>query len=519
MRYVTFRVDASTTMGIGHVMRCLTLAEGLRESGVDSLFVCRAHHGNLCELIGARGFTVEKLALLPVGAAADSDAPKHVEWLGADWRIDVEQTLRAIAGVGGKPEWIVSDHYGVDHRWESAVRPSVARVMAIDDIADRRHDCDLLLDQNLVLGMEQRYVDRTPASAMQLLGPEYALLQPAYAELHEQAKARAGAVRRILIFFGGGDAANLTGRSIAAFIGLQRSDIEADVVITKAMVHAAAVREQIAGRANIHLHTELPTLAHLILRADLAIGAGGATSWERLCLGLPALVITLADNQRPLAEGLQDNGFIQWLGHSDQVDVATLASKLAAIVDAGLDEAWSRKCLAAVDGRGMQRVRAALLVDADAPLIARAARAEDEQLLLVWANDPMTRRNAFTADAISPEGHHRWFQKRLSSPLQCRFFIVQTMDGVPIGQVRFDRSDEDGWIISYSVAPTFRARGCGRPVLHTALQALSSEQPGASVLGLVKSANVQSRRIFESLGFSSRPREEPIVEYRLKLVS
>jgi UDP-2,4-diacetamido-2,4,6-trideoxy-beta-L-altropyranose hydrolase len=518
MRYVTFRVDASTTMGIGHVMRCLTLAEGLRQAGVDALFVCRAHQGNLCQLIAALGFTVVKLPLASIAAVGESDAPKHSDWLGADWRLDAEQTRDAMATFGGKAEWMVSDHYGVDHRWESALRTSVGRIMAIDDLADRRHDCDLLLDQNLVLDLEQRYADRTAASTIRLLGPKFALLQPAYAELHERATPRSGAVRRVLIFFGGGDATNLTGRSIAAFLALKRPDIEADVVITKAMVHAESVQEQIAEHINIHLHTELPTLAHLILQSDLAIGAGGATSWERLCLGLPALVVTLADNQRPLAEGLEQNGYIRWLGHSDQVDVPALTHALAEVAEAGLDEEWSRKCLGAVDGRGMERVRAAMLVNADTPLVARTVRSSDEHLLLAWANDPVTRQNAFTTETISAEAHHRWFQARLSTPDQCRFFIIETEDGTPIGQVRFECADENSWVISYSLAAALRGRGYGRVLLQTALIALSSDRPGASVVGLVKAGNVQSSRIFESLGFSSRVRDEQVIEYRLKLV-
>lgn len=341
---VIFRADASSKIGFGHVMRCLTLANALCERAVAVSFVCRQHEGHLCELIEERGFSVSRLSA-SVNATQSEDA---------------EKTRLAIETSGIKPDWLIVDHYGLDQRWESALRTSVGRIMVIDDLANRRHDCDLLLDQNLVPQMLTRYTDNVPAACGFLLGPEYTLLQPAYAELHDRISPRKGPIQRLFIFFSGADGDNLTGRVLAAFLRLNRRDIEVDVVVTSDSPHIAAIHQQVRGYNNIHLHSDLPTLATLMVKADFAIGAGGATNWERLCLGLPTLVVTLSENQRPIAKELQDRGLIRWLGHHDEVDESVIGSAISELLQQGLNEEWSRQCLATIDGMGVSRVCAYL---------------------------------------------------------------------------------------------------------------------------------------------------------------
>jgi UDP-2,4-diacetamido-2,4,6-trideoxy-beta-L-altropyranose hydrolase len=331
-------------------MRCLTLAEALRKQGAKVLFVCREHEGHLCGLIEERRFPTFRL---PKIDTQRSDRSSYAAWLGTSWQEDLEQTRAAIQATGQQSDWLVVDHYGLDQRWESSLRSCVGRIMVIDDLADRTHDCDLLLDQNLVAQMEDRYAGKVPLSCALLLGPEYALLQPTYAELHDQVPAREGPIRRIFIFFGGVDSTNLTGRSLAAFLRLNRPDIDVDVVITADSPHAENIHRQVAGHSNIHIHSNLPSLASLMARADLAVGAGGATSWERLCLGLPSLVVTLAENQRPVTQYLHEAGLVHWIGHEEQVDQQTITATLARTltVDSLID--WSRRCSQICNGQGV----------------------------------------------------------------------------------------------------------------------------------------------------------------------
>ncbi|MGH8548834.1 MAG: UDP-2,4-diacetamido-2,4,6-trideoxy-beta-L-altropyranose hydrolase [Methylococcales bacterium] len=500
---IAFRVDASVRIGTGHIMRCIALANALREHGAAVFFVCREHEGHLFDLLEERGFAVSRLPAPKVGTQTE-DTPAHATWLGASWQEDAEQTSGAIEAAGAKPDWLVVDHYALGSRWESALRTSVERIMVIDDLADRVHDCDLLLDQNLVAQMHTRYAGKVPPVCGMLLGPECALLQPIYAELHDRTPPRKGPIRRIFIFFGGADSDNLTGRTLAAFLHLNLPDIEVDVVITASSPHAEVIRRQVVGHGNIHLHSDLPTLALLMIKADLALGAGGATSWERLCLGLPSLVVTLSENQRLIADELSRRDLIRWLGHQDMVDQTAIAQVLGELIQQGLDEGWSRRCLAAVDGNGIKRVCSALTVTATTPLRVRYAKLEDEALLLAWANDPVTRRNGFSPENIPAATHRIWFRDRLQNQDGCRLYIVETTEGVALGQVRFERHGE-AWEVHYAFAPVFRARGLGRPLLEAALLKLRAEKSCASVFGRVKDDNHSSRKIFESLGFEVQP--------------
>lgn len=482
-------------------MRCLTLARALRERGAAVSFVCREHAGHLSALILEMGFPVHRLGGCDSPTATGEESLAHAGWLGATQARDASQTLAAVQATGVKPDWLIVDHYGIDEYWEKRLRPAVGRIMVIDDLADRQHDCDVLLDQNLVAEMEVRYRARVPAACKQLLGPYYALLQPDYAERHERASPRTGAVRRILIYFGGADADNLTGRSLDAFLRLGRDDIDVDLVVGNGM-YAEAIRHQAAERPNIHIHGRLPTLAPLIEAASLGIGAGGSTSWERLCLGLPSIVIALADNQVPIAAELGTRGLACSLGFHRDADEAVIASKLAEIVGKGLNGHWSEQCLSIVDGRGVQRVCAVLGSAGGAALRNRLAAAADEGLLLEWANDPVTRRNALMPGKIDPATHKQWFERRLNNSEGCRIYIAETADAVPAGQIRFERV-EGGWEVHYALAPDFRGLGLGRQMLGQALATFAGEVGDVLVIGRVKSDNRASLRIFESLGFDA----------------
>jgi UDP-2,4-diacetamido-2,4,6-trideoxy-beta-L-altropyranose hydrolase len=354
---VIFRTDASHQIGTGHVMRCLTLADALRERGCECRFICREHPGNLLKLIRQRGhvaFALPQGEVRSSGSAPADGGPAHADWLGTHWKIDAEQTRVAVGGV--HVDWLIVDHYALDIRWEQHLRPICHKLMVIDDLADRLHDCDLLLDQNLIADADQRYVSRVPPHCGLILGPRYALLQPQYAQLHIQVQPRQGPIRQVLIYFGGSDSDNLTGKAIAAFLSLQRNDIGLDVVINLENFHAEAIRQQVATHSQITLHSRLPSLAPLMVKADLAIGGGGATSWERCCLGLPTLVVTLAENQKPATNELNRRKLIRWLGHKDKTGEMHITQALRNILNEGLKPEWSGNCRSVVDGQGVVRV-------------------------------------------------------------------------------------------------------------------------------------------------------------------
>lgn len=508
---VVFRTDASSRIGSGHVMRCLTLGTALRERGAAASFVCREHEGHLCDQIEERGFAVNRLPASAVNGRQEG-SPSHAAWLGATWQEDAAQVRALVAGKC--IDWLVVDHYALDERWERELRPYAARILVIDDLADRMHECDVLLDQNLVSDMDVRYSGKLPKTCKALLGPEYALLQPMYLELHDRVSPREGPIRRICIFLGGADGQNVTGRALAAFLCLERPDIHVDVIVPAGSPHTESIRAQAAGHRNVHLHGTMPTLANLYAQADLAIGGAGATSWERLCLGLPTLVVVLAENQRLIAETLSQRGLVQLLGHQDTVDASAITEALANLVRQGLDADWSRRCLAVVDGAGVARTRTALAASGPAGLRVRRAGLSDEALLLEWTNDSTTRGSSFSQERVQGSTHRTWLCTRLSNAEGCYLFIVETAQGAPLGQVRFERSGQ-AWGVHFSLAPAFRGQGLGRPMLHAALCEFGSRVAGAAIVGLVKQENERSRRIFEALGFALQPcADDGIATYR-----
>jgi UDP-2,4-diacetamido-2,4,6-trideoxy-beta-L-altropyranose hydrolase len=478
---VAIRADASAVIGTGHVMRCLTLAAVLRARGCEVLFVCRALEGHIAGRIESDGFAVE---MIPA-AMADDEAG------------DARETLAALARAGFSPDWIIVDHYGLGADWERTLRGAATRIMVIDDLADRAHDCDILLDQNLVAGYERRYDGLTPEHATRLLGSQFALLQPRYGQLHEKARRRTGAVKRILVYFGGADTAGLTELSLRAFLALERADLALDVIVAAANPQRKTLVDLAQGHANVTIHDMIPSLADLMAEADLAVGASGATSWERLCLGVPAIIVTLADNQTPIARELDRIGCVRWLGHVGQVDADALASSLAGNVAARGTEWFNADAASAVDGLGADRVADTLLSWRKPGLVLREATSDDVDLYFDWANDPGVRQQSFSQAEISREQHVAWFGAKLASG-DCRMYVLCD-DATPLGQIRFDMADGIAHI-GYSLDAAARGRGLAKVLVGLGVERMAGN--GArSFCAKVKHGNEASAVAFIRCGF------------------
>lgn len=308
--HIAFRTDASLEIGTGHVMRCLTLADALRERGARCNFVCRPHQGHLLALIGQRGHQAVALPELQEGAQPNLNGTAYAHWLGTDWTTDAQDTQQALgAHTDGQPvDWLVVDHYALDARWEEALRSQAKRIMVIDDLADRPHACDLLLDQNLGRS-DQDYGGLLKGRPITLIGPQYALLRPEFAALRTQSLARRQSnpqLHRLLVTMGGVDKDNATGQVLAA---LQSCKLPVDLSVTVVMgPHAPWLAQVQAKATQMSLHTEVlvgvDNMAQLMAESDLAIGAAGSTSWEFCCLGIPSMLICTADNQRTVIGAL-----------------------------------------------------------------------------------------------------------------------------------------------------------------------------------------------------------------------
>lgn len=354
---IVFRTDSSEEMGSGHVMRCLTLANAFKEKGWRTLFICRDFAGNIGGLVREKGHEVVYLPQSPDGPVGDDRVP-HAAWLGTNWQRDASDTVAILQKQFGQPvDWLVVDHYALDVRWEEELRPYTKKIMIIDDLADRHHACDVLLDQNLYDDMERRYDGLVAPETIKFLGPRYALLRPEFYSERQNLRHRDGTVRWILVFFGGSDVTNETLKALKAIKMLDRPDIAVDVVVGSANPHKEEIDAFCRDMPQVTLHCQANHMAKLMARADLAVGAGGTATWERCCVGLPALIIAIANNQVEISRAVHNKGAALYLGRENDVIpediVFVLKNILLFTIDIlSIDE--NAKKL--VDGRGLCRV-------------------------------------------------------------------------------------------------------------------------------------------------------------------
>lgn len=357
---IVFRVDASIEIGSGHVMRCITLATALRAKDRVCQFICREHPGNLIKFIRDQGFDVFALSMSDGQMDAeeiDSHILHYAAWLGAGWRSDANQTRQYLTD--HVADWLVVDHYALDYRWESAIRPHVKQIMVIDDLADRRHDCELLLDQTYGRSVKD-YQPYVPAVCRLLCGTKYALLRPEFANRRpDSLKRRARpALRELLISMGGVDKDNVTCQILRA---LNTCTLPKDCRITVVLGETAPWLDDVM---NISQGMKWPTrvlvgvanMAQLMTDSDLAIGAAGATSWERCCLGVPSIVFLLAENQRYIMSQLVQKGAASALTPPGEGAATMFCNLIAQFSDPENLARMSAAAASVVDGMGTQRL-------------------------------------------------------------------------------------------------------------------------------------------------------------------
>lgn len=333
--HIAFRADASVEIGSGHVMRCLTLADALAEAGARCHFICRDLPGQMVDYISTRGHAV---TLLPAPTADQTErflsappVPPHAAWAGVPLDDDIAQSRAVLAKL--VPGRVVVDHYALDARWETQAPPRGTPVMVIDDLADRQHLSDILLDQNLGRQAED-YRGLVPPHCKLLIGPHYALLRPEFARLRETALARrqTGKIQNLLITLGGTDKDNATGAVLEAMSGIALPDnLKITVVMGKNAPKLDAVYAQAETMSRpTRILCGVSNMAELMTEADLCIGAAGSTSWERCALGLPTLLLVLADNQREAAKALSEIGVCVVIEFDDRPQLTASIEKFIA---------------------------------------------------------------------------------------------------------------------------------------------------------------------------------------------
>lgn len=488
---IAVRVDASVQIGTGHFMRCLTLADALKQRGARIRFVSRHLPEHLRSMLVAKGHEFALLDSVQKDVALDELA--HAHWLEVSQAQDAADSIRALSDRTW--DWLIVDHYALDSRWESVLRQTAKKILVIDDIADRQHDCDMLLDQNYYADMQTRYTGKVSTHCRLLLGSHYALLRDEFQKLREQVKPRTGPVKRIFVFFGGVDIDNYTGRAVEALSEINIPDLHVDVVIGE----RHPCREQIKAACAQHgfvCHIQTDKMAELMATADLAIGAGGSATWERCCLGVPMLTICVADNQRKQIADAASEGLLYAPVLEGEL-ISAIGRHVSALMENGyLRQAISRNGMQAVDGRGVLRVIGNLGCSG---IEIRLAMQDDSEKLFEWRNNPAIRAASRKPDVINWEDHQKWFASALAS--SDRLLLIGQREGLPVGVVRFDIQGDEAEVSIYLV-PDIRQSGQGRELLQSAEYWLAANRPKVNkISAYVLGGNERSHRLFLGAGY------------------
>jgi UDP-2,4-diacetamido-2,4,6-trideoxy-beta-L-altropyranose hydrolase len=479
---VLLRADASATVGTGHVMRMLALGQALKDAGARVTLATVETPDSLVTRCEDEGIRVVRLP----GAYPDQR--------------DAEATLALAHDCNA--DWVVVDGYDFDVAYHRRIRSAGHALLVVDDCAHLPgYDADILLNQNIA-ACEFPYC--LPRHTLPLFGLPYVMLRREFRQARETLGPVREDARRVLVTLGGGDEHNVTGLVLDALASLTGSRLIVDVVVGAVCAHQAELERRIADYPHdVHLHVNAPDMARLMQAADVAVSGAGSTCWELATLGVPTCLMTLAENQRAIADKLGEVGAVVSLGWHHTVTVPGVATAVGELLgNPSLRYHLRAVCLTLVDGRGCERIiRLLSLWAIDRPTGARLRPAQlgDAQLLWRWANDPVVREGAFASASISWETHQQWLMGKLMSP-NTQIWIAVDGDGKALGEIRFDRAGEVAEV-DISVAVGCRHQGWGRVLLRKGEALVARRWPIKRILARIKVTNTASLRCFQGAGY------------------
>jgi UDP-2,4-diacetamido-2,4,6-trideoxy-beta-L-altropyranose hydrolase len=484
--HLLLRADADQARGAGHVMRCLALAEAWqRHDGRATLLSCRPNPV-LCQRTQALGIGLTEIPL------------SHPD--GSDLRaacIVLEEVSRDQTEL----PWVVLDGYHFDTIYQSLLRSAGCRLMVIDDTAHLlRYDADIILNHAL---SAQQFAYTCSPDTLLLLGTRFALLRSEFHRWYGVSRHCPDVARKILVTLGGSDADNATLKIIESLEQVSTPDLEVRVVVGPLNPHLAELRSRMDSvSSRVLLQTDATDIASLMAWADLAVAGGGMTSWELAFMKVPTLVLTLSESQSEVARALDEFGSARSLGSPSDLDRDQLAQAILRLMhDQAARQQMSERGRVVVDGRGAERALEVMLCGSnEASLQLRVASEEDVLLLWQWANEAGTRRNSFTVEPISWVSSQAWYAAKLSSP-DTRLWILEVQK-VPVGQIRYDRTDPGTARISFSIAPAYRRMGLGTQLLSLSADRAGRELKVDTVEGITFAENRAANHAFLRAGFN-----------------
>jgi len=330
------RVAASDKIGTGHLKRCISLSLEIKENlDVDVIFFFSGDDRYL-DLLKKHDLAFHKIKSNTFNYLDDANLLKSI----------VNKNNIELS-------FIIVDHYKIDINWEKQL--SDYKIIVLDDLANRKHHADILIDQNLYNNYQKRYLDLVNKGCILLLGPKYAILNNKYKKLRKD-HIRTNSYKNVLISFGGTDEFELTEQLLAKFSSCPDLDEYIfHAVITKSFKNKPLIRSY-SRYENIEIYEDLDCLSNLMYECDFSIGAGGTTTWERFAMKLPAIVIAIAENQVESANHLKKKGFINFIGSATDLPKDWVENIIYIMKDKINLERQSKKISQIVDAEGTKRI-------------------------------------------------------------------------------------------------------------------------------------------------------------------
>lgn len=472
--------------------RCLTLADKLTAFGCEVEFISTEHLDNLNTLIALKGYKIHRLSISNTECGIS-------EWLGRSWQDDAQLTCDILSK--STIDWLIVDHYELDFRWHNAVKIADFKLMVIDDLANREYSCDRLLDQTFERKVQdyRPYVETTTAL---LLGTDYGLLRDEFAGAGAQAINRRQqyvSINSILISLGGSDINNITGKLLKLLEMTKLPDsICLNVVVGPNNSNKSSLEQAIKeSRFQCELYSSVTNMAELLVNADIAIGAAGSSAWERCVLSLPTLSITLADNQRTIADKLERRGVAISLGEQEALTTEVLDRAIAKCH--AFYQQMVQKTEGIVDGIGASRVAISLFTVLDTKgneLYLKRVSWQDCERLFEWQQASSTRKYALTPTIPSWKEHCAWFKHKVAEPNSFLFMLRRHQTDV--GMVRLDPLEEfNTYQVSILTGPDFYRQGVATSALRLIRHAFKS----ITIMATILPANLASLSLFKSMGY------------------
>lgn len=466
-------------------MRCLALAQAWQYAGGIAVFAMAEITSAICSRIQA-----ERCDVFTINSATGGE---H----------DLTQTIALLQR--HKCEWIAVDGYQFGAEYQRGLKTAGFNVLFLDDYGHSQHySADVVLNQN-VSATPALYSNRDEATRL-LLGPRYALLRREFNGWSEWPRLISPVCHRVLITMGGTDEGNITAVAIEALRLADLPNVGGTVIVGGSNPNYAKLQDIVAqSRAEMNLLKDVSNIGELMATADIAISAAGTACWELCMLGLPALLVDVAENQTALAKALHRRGCAIHIGNV-AVKPETIAERIKALAqDQSQRQSLSNASRKLVDGRGATRVVS--LLRGSPTMRLRPSRSEDRRLLWEWANDPQVRAASFSSSPISWETHLSWFDAKLmesqSPSAKCRMFVAEDEAGVPMGQIRFERRTDKQWDIGISLSHEFRGRGLASELIENGIRELTKQHGKCSIHAFVKPENRASLKSFERAQFET----------------